>query len=85
MGSPRLVVLAVLATVLALPAQAAAGPEPRIINGTLPSQAWPAQVSLHHGFLISPSGYCAGSLVSARWILTAGHCVTNNTGNEPPG
>ena len=67
---------------IALPAGAAA--EPRIINGSLPTQAWPAQVSLHHGFLISPSGYCAGSLVSARWIVTAGHCVTNNTGNERP-
>ena len=84
MGFSRFAVLAVLATLLALPAQAAAAPEPRIINGTLPSQAWPAQVSLHHGFLISPSGYCAGTLVSARWVLTAGHCVTNNSGNERP-
>ncbi len=82
MGSSRIVVLAVLAGLLSLPAQSAA--EPRIINGGLPSQAWPAQVSLHHGFLISPSGFCAGTLVSARWILTAGHCVTNNTGNERP-
>jgi secreted trypsin-like serine protease len=55
----------------ATPAQAAVATT-RIFGGTPPTRQWPAQ-----GFLeIAPNRICAGTLVSGRWFLTAGHCVT---------
>ncbi|MFN0264831.1 serine protease [Tepidamorphus sp. 3E244] len=36
--------------------------------------AWPWQVRLFDGEQ-DPSGFCGGSLIDERWVLTAAHCV----------
>ena len=75
--------LAALVTILLAAAPAAAdaprspGVGERIINGHAPTQARPAQVSV---FLLPSNSVCGGTLVSARWVLTAGHCATTSAG-----
>lgn len=78
-----------IALLLALvPAGAAAqqrtpAPAARILGGTVPNRAWPAQGYLE---VVLPAGagrICGGTLVSGRWFLTAGHCVTDRAPAPP--
>lgn len=82
-GRRRHVFLFVMALMMgvmstAVPAHADSGrPDPRIINGTaIPITDAPWQV----GLLSVPYGlaqYCGGSIIDARWIVTAAHCVSD--------
>jgi trypsin len=76
----RLIVLAFAAVLLTPGPASATGFTPRIINGSAPTQAWPAQTSVL--FQKGSNGYaCGGTLLSARWVLTAGHCATDDNGS----
>ncbi|WP_291931208.1 trypsin-like serine protease [Limnohabitans sp.] len=57
---------------------------PKIVGGTVAANgAWPWQAQVH----INKSGaiyQCGGSLIAARWVLTAAHCVIDNNYNTLP-
>ena len=60
----------------------------RVIGGSTAGHGdWPAQVSLHKVARFSDtdegrfrSQYCAGTLITRQWILTAAHCAADKEG-----
>ena len=74
---------AALAALAAAPV-AGAGPEPRIVGGTVASPgAYPWAASLVAAGAEAPEGHgCGASLVGPETLLTAAHCVTGLTPEE---
>ncbi|XP_076285721.1 trypsin-1-like [Lasioglossum baleicum] len=51
------------------------GLDPRVVGGSEAVRGkFPWQVSLQWGVL-SYSHFCGGSMITAQWVITAGHCV----------
>jgi hypothetical protein len=72
----RLMLVAALA---AAPAAQAQSPAPRIVGGGPPTRAYPAQAAVFLDSLFE----CGGSLVAARYVATAAHCVTDESTGRP--
>lgn len=71
------------------PAQAAPQPkqpQSKIINGQIANASqFPWQVGLMQGNTdLYDNQFCSGTIIAARWVLTAAHCVAQyTTGSEP--
>lgn len=80
------VLSACLATswVHANPLAVAGEAQPKIINGFEASETqFPWQVGLMTGSTALYSNqYCSGTIIDARWVLTAAHCVSDASGND---
>jgi trypsin len=77
----RLFVLGLL--LLAFPAGASARGADAIVGGQLATRDYPWQAYLEVTFQGAGTYICGGSLIAARYVLTAGHCVTGPKGGGP--
>ena len=68
--------------VLAALAPAAASADQRIVGGQPASRPYPYAVFVELGFF-GGTGYCGGSLVAARYVVTAAHCLSDELGRPP--
>lgn len=64
--------------------QASLSATPRIINGTRTQQGdWPWMAALiYSGYPAINGQYCGGSLIHPSWVLTAGHCLLEQTSDS---
>lgn len=54
-----------------------AAPSSRIVGGHEAEKgAFPYQISLQYGYSLLHQHVCGGSILNERWIMTAGHCIT---------
>jgi secreted trypsin-like serine protease len=79
-SSIRRLSLLLLAAAALLPAAAMAGE--RIVGGHPAARTYPHQGLLEIDFGVAGQARCAGSLVAARYMVTAAHCMSNQ-GNPP--
>ncbi|MFZ5722449.1 MAG: trypsin-like serine protease [Pseudomonadota bacterium] len=82
--SPHLPLRSVLCCLALLSAPAGADPVPRIIGGNDAGNGeYPFMAALVDPAVTSSdldAQFCGGTIIAARWILTAGHCVTRDNG-----